>query len=465
MSNTSAGQALTEGMLRRVLAAGAIGTALEWYDFYAYATASALVFNKLFFPELSPLAGTLASFATLGLGFFARPVGGLFFGHLGDRIGRKPVLVMTLIIVGVGTTLIGLLPTYSQIGILAPILLLVLRLLQGFATGAEYSGAIIMAAEYAPPGRRGLITSIPALGVAGGNVLSAGVFAIITFVWKDELVEWAWRIPFLLSAVLVVVGLYIRMRVRETPAFSVAATKQKLVRFPIVRAVSSYKKSFLIVIFAQIGQNGLAYMFNVFGLNYITATLGMPKSVGLMALLIATVVQLFTIVSVGLLSDKYGRRPVYIGAALITGLMAFPFFWMVGTKEVAFICAAFVMASGIGYAGMLGAQPAFFVELFGTSARFSGFAFAREVGTLIGGAPVPLISVALVAWMDGQPWGVAIYIIILASITMIAVALSPETFRKDIAAEPLEPAPSGPDLSADLALSPTAGLNRVPPNP
>lgn len=460
MAETSTDQALTFAMLRRVLVAGAIGTTLEWYDFYAYATASALIFNKLFFPELSPLAGTLASFATLGLGFFARPLGGLFFGHLGDRIGRKPVLVMTLIIVGAGTTLIGLLPTYAQIGILAPILLLILRLVQGFATGAEYSGAIIMAAEYAPPERRGVFTSIPALGVAGGNLLSAAVFALVTLVWKDELLQWAWRIPFLLSAILVVVGVYIRLRVKETPAFSAAADEHKLARLPIARAVSSHKKSFVIVIFAAFGQNGLAYMFNVFGLNYITSTLGMPKSVGLAALLIATIVQLFSIVAIGLLSDAYGRRPAYISASLFTGAMAFPFFWLVGTHDTTLIYVAFILASGIGYAGMLGAQPAFFVELFGTTARFSGFAFARELGTLLGGAPVPIVSVVLVAWMDGRPWGVAVYILLLAGVTAIAVALSTETFRKDIVVEPAAQAPVSAGQS-ELALIPVP-LNQAP---
>jgi MFS transporter, MHS family, shikimate and dehydroshikimate transport protein len=429
------------GMLRRVLLAGGIGTALEWYDFYVYATASALVFNQLFFPQLSPLAGTLASFATLGLGFIARPFGGLFFGHLGDRIGRKPVLVMTLLLVGCGTALIGLLPTYATIGIWAPILLLVLRLLQGFATGAEYSGAIIMAAEYAPPGRRGFFASVPALGVAAGNVMATGVFALASTVWKTELLAWAWRVPFLLSAVLVVIGLYIRSRVKETPTFSATVQEQKVARMPIARALVSYRKSFLIVVFAQIGQNGMAYMFNVFGLSYVTTTLKMPKSVGLLALLLANIVQLITILSVGTLSDRFGRRPVYITSALITAAMAFPFFWLVGTREVALICLAFIIASGIGYAGMLGTQPAFFAELFGTSARFSGFAFAREIGTLIGGAPVPFISVALVALMNGQPWCVAIYIVLLSGITAVTVYLSPETFRRDIDAEPKDVVP------------------------
>lgn len=429
-------------MLRRVLAAGAVGTALEWYDFYIYATASALVFNKLFFPQLSPLAGTLASFATLGLGFFARPLGGLFFGHLGDRIGRKPVLVATLLIVGGGTMLIGVLPTFSQIGIFAPVLLLVLRLLQGFATGAEYSGAIIMAAEYAPRARRGVYTSIPALGVAGGNVLSVAAFSLTNLIWRQDLLSWAWRVPFLLSAVLVVVGLYIRMRARETPTFAAAAGGHRLARIPVIKAISSYRKSFLIVIFAQIGQNGIAYMFNVFGLSYVTLTLGLPRSIGLFALLVGNVVQLFTIISVGLLSDRLGRRPVYIGSAVITAAMGFPFFLLLGTRDHALVCLAFAVASGIGYAGMLGAQPAFFAELFGTTARFSGFAFAREIGTLIGGAPVPVVSVALVAWMGGRPWGVAGYIIVLSLITAVAVAISPETSRREIDTDTVDTAPA-----------------------
>jgi MFS family permease len=204
---------------------------------------------------------------------------------------------------------------------------------------------------------------------------------------------------------------------------------------------------FLIVVFVQIGQNGMAYMFNVFGLSYVTNTLGLPRSLGLFALLLATVVQLFTIVSVGLLSDRFGRRPVYMCAALFTAAMAFPFFLLLNTKESGLICLAFALGSGVGYAGMLGAQPAFFAELFGTKTRFSGFAFAREIGTLIGGAPVPILSVLLVSWMDGRPWGVAIYIILLSLITAIALFLSPETFRRDIDA--IESTGASPSLKPD----------------
>jgi MFS transporter, MHS family, shikimate and dehydroshikimate transport protein len=418
--------------LRWVLFASMIGSALEYYDFYIYATASALVFNQLFFPKFSPLAGTLASFATLGVGFVARPFGGIFFGHLGDRLGRKPVLVATLILVGGGTTLIGLLPTFDQIGLWAPALLLVLRLAQGFGTGAEYGGAIIMAAEYAPPHRRGLFACGPAIGVSIGNLLSFSAFALITYFWKDEILVWAWRIPFLASIFVVLLGIYVRRRIAETPTFAAVRDKGHVKRLPLAAAFRERKKSLLIVVFTQMGQNGMAYMFGVFGLAYVTTQLAVPRSDALMALLVADVIQIATIVAAAMLSDRIGRRPVYMAAAIFTASMAFPFFWLLGSGSLALVYVGFALAFGVGYAGMLGTQPAFFAELFGPSTRFSGFATAREIGTLIGGAPVPFISVALVAWMGGQPWGVACYIVALCLITTVTVYLSPETHRRDL---------------------------------
>jgi MFS transporter, MHS family, shikimate and dehydroshikimate transport protein len=418
--------------LRRVLFASSIGSALEWYDFYIYATASALVFNQLFFPKLSPVAGTLASFATLGVGFIARPVGGLLFGHLGDRMGRKPVLIATLILVGGGTTLIGLLPTYESIGPWAPALLLVLRLAQGLGTSAEYGGAIIMAVEYAPPHRRALFASGPAMGVSIGNLLAFGAFTVVALMFREQMLAWAWRIPFLLSILVVLIGVYVRQRVRETPLFEAAASRGKLKRVPLAAAFREGKRNLLIVVFAQMGQNGMAYMFNVFGLSYVTTQLKVPRNDALMALLVANAVQLVTILGVSLLSDRIGRRPVYIASALFTALMAFPFFWLLDTRNIALIYVAFALASGIGYAGMLGTQPAFFAELFTSSTRYSGFAFAREIGTLIGGAPVPVLSVMLVTWNGGQPWGVAIYIIVLCLITAVTLYLSPETYRRKL---------------------------------
>lgn len=418
--------------LRRVLFASSIGSALEWYDFYIYATASALVFNHLFFPKLSPVAGTLASFATLGVGFVARPLGGILFGHLGDRMGRKPVLIATLVLVGGGTTLIGLLPTYQQIGFWAPALLLVLRLAQGLGTGAEYGGAIIMAVEYAPPGRRALFASGPAMGVSIGNLLAFGAFTAVTLLSRQDILAWAWRVPFLASFIVVLVGVYVRRRVRETPLFEAAANKGKLKRVPLAAAFRDSRRNLLIVIFAQMGQNGMAYMFNVFGLSYVVSQLKMPRSDALMAILAANAVQLATILGVSLLSDRIGRRPVYIASAVFTALMAFPFFWMLGTRDTGMLYLAFALASGIGYAGMLGTQPAFFAELFTSATRYSGFAFAREIGTLIGGAPVPVLSVLLVTWNDGQPWGVAVYIIVLCLITAVTLYLSPETYRRQL---------------------------------
>lgn len=436
-----------------------IGSALEYYDFYVYSTASALVFNHLFFPRLSPVAGTLASFATLGVGFIARPFGGILFGHLGDKMGRKPILVITLILVGGGTTLIGLLPTYNQIGLWAPALLLVLRLAQGLGTGAEYGGAIIMAAEYAPTNHRGLFSSGPAMGVSVGNLLSFGSFALVEFVWKDQMLAWAWRLPFLVSIFVVLLGIYVRRRVSETPAFEAVSKKGHIKRVPLAAAFRESKRSLLIVIFTQMGQNGMAYMFGVFALSYVTTQLKVPRNDALMALLVADVIQIATIVAAAALSDKIGRRPVYMGAALFTAAIAFPFFWLLGSGSLALIYVGFALAFGVGYAGMLGTQPAFFAELFGPSTRFSGFATAREIGTLVGGAPVPFISVVLVTWMSGQPWGVCWYIIVLCLITTLTVYLSPETHHRDLNSEtaaqlrPDAGQSANPPLATDLQSS------------
>ena len=245
--------------IRQVLVASAVGSALEWYDFFIYGTAAALVFGELFFPKADPAVGTLLAFASFGVGFIARPFGGLLFGHLGDRIGRKPVLVITLMLVGVGTFLIGLLPTYDSIGFWAPILLVVLRLVQGFGAGAEYGGAVIMAVEHAPPGKRGLYGSFAPLGVTFGILLANGVFALFTMLPREEFLAWGWRVPFLLSMVLILVGFYIRSRVSETPVFTEIAAKNKAARSPVIEAVRRHPREFLVVVGARMGENGLGY--------------------------------------------------------------------------------------------------------------------------------------------------------------------------------------------------------------
>ena len=421
--------------LGRVMLASAIGSALEWYDFFIYGTAAALVFNELFFPKLDPRIGTLAAFATFGVGFFARPFGGLVFGHFGDRIGRKPMLVVTLLLVGVATFLIGLIPSYASIGILAPILLVVLRLLQGFGAGAEYGGAVIFAVEYAPEGRRGLFGSWAPIGVTVGNLLAAAVFAIVTLLSKEDLLSWGWRIPFLLSAILVALGLYIRVSVAETPVFTEVTQQRKPLKAPVLDAIRRHPRSFLVVIGSRMAENGLGYLFPVFGLSYVVQQLHLPKSVALFGVILSQFLSLFTIPLFSALSDRLGRRPVYLGAALFSAAWAFPFFILCETKESWLIWLAFVGASAIGVSGMFGPQAAYYSELFGPRVRFGGFAFARELGSILAGGPAPFLAASLLDLAGGRPWWVAAYIIVLSLITAAAISIGPETHRGDIAAE------------------------------
>jgi MFS transporter, MHS family, shikimate and dehydroshikimate transport protein len=421
--------------LRRVMMASAVGSALEWYDFFLYGTASALVFSELFFPKLDPSMGILASFATFGVGFFARPFGGLVFGHLGDKIGRKPVLVYTLLLVGGGTFLIGLLPTYDSVGVWAPIMLVLLRLVQGFGAGAEYGGAVILAVEYAPPGKRGLYGAFAPIGVTVGILLAQGVFAIFSAMPKEDFLSWGWRVPFLLSIFVIALGVYIRAKVMETPVFRQAVEKHKVLRAPVLEAIKRHPREFFVVVGARMAENGLGYLFPVFTLSYITKQLGLPKSMALAALVAASFVQIFTVLGFSALSDKIGRRPVYMGAAIFCALFAFPFFMLVNTQSTPLIWLALILASAVGVGGMFGPQAAYFAELFGPRIRYSGFAFARELGSILAGGPAPFIATWLLMQGGGAPWLVAIYIIVLSLITAFAIYCGPETYQSDITAE------------------------------
>jgi len=423
--------------LGRVAFAAGVGSALEWYDFFIYGTAAALVFNQLFFPKLDPTVGTLAAFASFGVGFIARPFGGLFFGHFGDRWGRKPILVATLLLVGIGTFLIGCLPSYAAIGWWAPALLVLLRLVQGFGAGAEYGGAVILAVEYAPAGRRGLFGSWAPLGVTVGNLLAAGVFALVSLLPKGDFLAWGWRIPFLVSIVLVAIGLVIRARVAETPVFAAAKRAGPALKAPVWHAMRHHPKSFLVVIGARMAENGLGYLFPVFGLSYVVNTLHLPRSVALAGVIAGNFAELIGVVFFSWLSDIVGRRPVYMGGALFSAAFAFPFFLLLDTRQPALIAVAFIVIMGIGGGGMFGPQAAYFAELFGPRLRYSGFAFAREIGSILAGGPAPFLSALLVAWLGGAPWGVACYVIVLSAITAVSVWWGPETVRSDIGAEAL----------------------------
>jgi metabolite-proton symporter len=437
--------------------AAAVGSALEWYDFFIYGTAAALVFGELFFPKYDATVGTLAAFATFAVGFIARPFGGLFFGHFGDRIGRKPMLVATLLLVGGGTFLIGLLPTYAEIGIWAPILLMLMRLLQGFGAGAEYGGACVMAVEYAPPGRRGLYGSFAPLGVTVGNLLAAGVFYLVTMMSKDSLLAWGWRIPFLVSFLLLGLGVYIRMRVAETPVFTEATAKRPPLRLPAFEAVRRHPRNFLVVIGARFAENGLGYLFTVFGLSYVINTLHVSREVGISGVMLGNFAEIFGVLFFSWLSDKIGRRPVYMFGALFSAAFAFPFFLLVGTLNPVLISIAFILVIGVGGGAMFGPQAAYFAELFGPRLRYSGFAFARELGSVLAGGPSPFIAALLVSWMAGAPWGVACYVILLGLITALALWWGPETNLSDIRAD------THHDLVADGAVPvgvPAANLDR-----
>jgi MHS family shikimate/dehydroshikimate transporter-like MFS transporter len=420
---------------KRVLLASAVGSALEWYDFFIYGTAAALVFGELFFPKADPTVGTLLAFATFGVGFVARPFGGLVFGHLGDRIGRKPVLVITLMLVGAGTFLIGLLPTYNSAGVWAPILLVLLRLVQGFGAGAEYGGAVIMAVEHAPPGKRGLFGSVAPMGVTIGLLLANGVFALFSALPKDEFLAWGWRMPFLFSVVLILMGFYIRSRVSETPVFSEIAAKNKAARSPVVEAVKKHPREFLVVLGARLAENGLGYLFPVFALSYMTQQLHLPKAMVLQGNMLAYAVQLLTIPLFAMLSDRIGRRPVYMGGAIFSALFAFPFFMLVNTQNQPLIYLGLILGVAVGVGAMFGPQAAYFAEMFGARLRYSGFAFARELGSILAGGPAPFLAASLLIWGGGQPWGVATYMVVLSLITVVAVYFGPETYRADISVD------------------------------
>lgn len=420
-----------------VIFSATIGSALEWYDFFLYGTAAALVFGPLFFPKFDPLVGTLLSFATFGVGFIVRPFGGILFGYLGDKYGRKPVLMATLLLVGAGTMLIGCLPTYSSIGVWAPILLVSMRVIQGFGAGAEYGGAVILLVEYSPPGKRGFWGSFAPLGVSIGNLLAAGAFALATRLPKEQFMSWGWRIPFLLSMVLILVGIYIRFRVLETPVFreTMARRAGKKQENPLIASIRHQPRSFFVVLGARLAENGLGYLFPVFGLTYVVSNLQVPKSVALNALFIAYFVELFAVPAFSALSDRIGRRPVYMFGALAGVALAFPFFVMVGTRQFFWIAVAFVLARAVVIAAMFGPQAAYFAELFSPSRRFSGFAFARETGSILAGGPAPFVATALVAWASGAWWPVACYVVLLSGLTAFAVWCGPETYRDDIRAE------------------------------
>jgi len=414
--------------LRQVILASFIGTTIEWYDFFLYGTAAALVFNKLFFPNIDPLAGTLSAFGTFAVGFVARPIGGVIFGHFGDRVGRKSMLVYSLVIMGVATFLIGLLPTYNTMGAAAPVVLVVLRFAQGIGVGGEWGGAVLMAVEHSPPGRRGFAGSWPQMGVPAGLLLSTAVFAALSSrLTEAQFLAWGWRIPFLASVALVAVGLFIRLRILETPAFLRLKSTSNPPRRPIVDLMRGYTRNVLLAAGMRVAENGTFYIFTVFVLSYGEQHLGLPRSTMLGGVLLASSIGLFTIPAYGALSDRIGRRPVVLLGAVFVLLFAFPFFWLVDSRSPALIWLAIVLAVNIGHDAMYGPQAAYFSELFGTHVRYSGASFSYQFTSVVSGGVAPFIATLLLAW--GGSGAVAAYMAAMAAVTVASAYAAEETFR------------------------------------
>ncbi len=420
--------------LRRVVLTSFIGTTVEWYDYFIYGMAAALVFNELFFPTFDPLAGTMAAFATYSVGFFARPIGGIVFGHFGDRIGRKSMLVLTLMIMGVATFLIGLLPTYASIGVAAPVCLTLLRFMQGLGVGGEWGGAVLMAVEHGDGSRRGFYGSWPQAGAPAGMILATGVFALCTRMPHETLLAWGWRIPFLLGILLTGIGLFIRLNVKESPLFEKlrAAKAIEDSATPLARLWHSSRREVLLAMGARFAENISFYILTVFMITYAVDVLGIGEQNVLNAILLATALALITIPGFAMLSDRVGRRPVYFGGALFMAICAFPVFWLVGTGRPEYIAVAIVAGLAIGHAAMYGPQAAFIAELFGTGVRYSGASLGFQLVSPFAGGVAPLIATSLLSWSGNQTWPVACYLISASSVTMLAVWLAPETYRMNL---------------------------------
>ena len=426
---------------RRVIVASLVGTSLEWYDFFLYASAAALVFGKLFFPGFDPLTGTLLAFTTYAVGFVARPLGGIVFGHFGDRVGRKSVLVATLLLMGGATFLIGVLPTHAAIGTAAPILLVTLRFLQGLGLGGEWGGAVVMSLEHGDPQRRGLSASWPQVGVPAGNLLASGVLWVLSATLSESsFLSWGWRVPFLLSGVLVVVGLWIRVAVTESPSFAQLAAQGGKAKLPLIEVLRRHPRGLLVAMAARIGTDVAFYTFSLYVLTYVTGTVGLPRTVALTGVLVASGLQLVLIPLFGGLSDRVGRRPVYAAGAVAAAIWAFAFFPLLDTGNSLVVVLTVVVALAT-HAAMYGPQAAFVAEMFSTRLRYSGASMGYQIAGIFGGALAPIIAIKLVD-STGSAFAVSVYVAAALLLTLVALAFAPETSRL-------------PDLDTDAAPVPS----------
>jgi metabolite-proton symporter len=405
--------------LRRVALASAVGTTIEWYDYFIYSTAAALVFASQFFPRFDPATGTLASFATLGVGFLARPVGGVLWGHFGDRVGRKAMLIASLLLMGIATVGVGLLPTYDQIGLLAPVLLVVLRLLQGLSAGGEWGGAALMAVEHAPEGQRGKYGSYSQIGVPAGLILAQLVFVAVGALSDEQFASWGWRLPFLFSIVLVGVGLFIRLRVEESPVFAALRAENVRARVPMIDVVRERPRELLVASVSFIANTAIGYVFLAYLLSYGTSVLKVDRTTMLVVVIIGSVSWLVSIVVAAQWSDRVGRKPVYLVGSVLLVVWPVPFFLLIDTTSPALMILSVIVLT-IGLGASYGPQSALFAEMFEARFRYSGASFSYAVGAVLGGGFAPLIA----AWLQsstGTSLSVSAYMVVVALISLIAV--------------------------------------------
>lgn len=423
--------------------ASAIGTTIEWYDFFLYNTMTALVLNKLFFPGSDILISTLLAYVTSFVGFLSRPIGGVIFGHYGDRIGRKTVLILTVLIMGIATFLIGLLPTYATAGVWAPLMLLALRIFQGIGIGGEWGGAVLMAVEHSPEGRRGFYGTWPQIGVPAGLLISAAVVSLLSFLNNDDFFAWGWRIAFLLSAILVVIGVYIRLKIMETPAFQKAQEEHKIAAVPVAEMFRTHTKNTVLGLGARYIEGVTFNIYGVFLVFYLTNTLHMSRQVALTAIMIASGIMIVMLPICGKWSDRIGRRPLFGIASLLIGLLTFPAFWLMGAASPVLTVIAVAVPFGVIYAAVYGPEAALFSELFDTRVRYTGISFVYQFSGIFASGLTPIIATALLPLGGNQPWLICGYVLVVSVISALSVYAMTDRHQKDIAIDQTMPALGG----------------------